>query len=282
VDWRLPDADELAGLYDPLPIALDPVFAALLGVRADLAGAVADDPEDVLDRLADRARAVPPGMVAAVTAAVIAGLDRLGRDVGDIDLPSGVRTIGGDVVDADDAFVLDEPWLAQVVPATRLVPGGVDPALVGRVLDLPMASQAVSVEVVSVEVVSVEVVSVEVVSVEVVSTAVVSSSIAPDADVPSADWTAQAQGRLDRAAAAVGLRLAEVEVILAPELRALVDGRDRVTVRWWAQDGRFWVDGSAEACGRAVAWAAGSWSGRHRAIAAAGNDWTALAEDAVG
>ena len=249
------------GSYDPLPIALDPVFAALLGVRADLAGAVADDPEDVLDRLADRARAVPPGMVAAVTAAVIAGLDRLGRDVGDIDLPSGVRTIGGDVVDADDACVLDEPWLAQVVPATRLVPGGVDPALVGRVLDLPMASQ--------------------VVSVEVVSTEGVGSSIAPDADVPSADWTAQAQGRLDRAAAAVGLRLAEVEVILAPELRVLVDGRDRVTVRWWAQDGRFWVDGSAEACGRAVAWAAGSWSGRHRAIAAAGNDWTALAEDAV-
>jgi hypothetical protein len=256
VDWRLPDAHELEGLYDPLHIALDPVFAGFVGVRTDLAGAVTDDPEDVLDRLADPARRVPPGTVASVTAAVIAGLHRLaGRD-GDVDLPAGVRTITGAVVDADDAWVLDAPWLAQVIPAARLVPGGGDPALVGRLLDLPLASR-------------------------VLSTEVISTPIAPDADVPSADRTEQALGRLGRAAAAVGLRLAEVEVIVDPGLRVTVDGGDPVTVQWWGQGGSFWVDGSAQACGRAMAWAAGSWSGRHRAIAAAGNDWAALAEDAL-
>jgi len=256
VDWRLPDAPDLEGLYDPLPIALDSAFARSIGVQVDLAGAVADDPEDVLDRLADGSRRVPPGTVAAVTAAVIAGLDRLGREVGDIDLPSGVRTVTGEVVDAGEACVLDQPWLAQVVPAARLVPGGADPALVGRVLDLPMAS-------------------------EVVSTEVVSTSNAGDADVPSADRSSQALDRLAAAAAAVGLRLDQVAVVVTPDLRVMVDGAEQIAVRWGAQGGRFWVDGSAEACGRAVAWAAGAWPSRHRAVAAAGSDWRELAEDSL-
>jgi hypothetical protein len=253
VAWRLPGADDLDGLYDPLPILLEPTFARLIGVRADLSGAVADDPEDVLDRLADPARPLPPGRVAAVTAAVVTELDRLGPD-GDVNLPSGVRTITGAVVDADDASVLDLPWLAQVLPAARLVPGTGDPALVGRVLDLPMASS-------------------------MFQTGVVRT--VAGGDLPSADRSAQVLSRLERAAASVGLRLVEVDVTIAPGLQVAVDGGDPMTVQWWAQAGTYWVDGSALACGRAAAWAAGAWSDRHRAIAAAGEDWTALAEDSL-
>ncbi len=46
----------------------------------------------------------------------------------DIDLPSGVRTVTGEVIDADDAVVLDLPWLAQLLTPSRVVPGGTDPA----------------------------------------------------------------------------------------------------------------------------------------------------------
>jgi hypothetical protein len=251
VDWRLPDAEDLIGLYEPLPIALDPVLARSIGVRADLTTAAADRPEDLLDRLADPARRVPPGRVAAITAVVVAELDRISRSGDDIDLPAGVRTITGDVVDADHACVLDVPWLAQVMPVTRLVPGAGDPALVGRVLDLPMASE------------------------------VVRTSVVAGAGTPSPEWSAQVRGRVERSAAAVGLRLADVEMIVATELTVVVDDGDPVSVQWWARGDRFWVDGSAQACGRAAAWAAGSWSGRHRAIAAAGEDWMALAEDSL-
>jgi hypothetical protein len=251
VDWRLPEADELVGLYEPLPIALDPVLARAIGVRADLAVAAADEPEDMLDRLADPARRVPPGRVAAVTAVVVAELDRGARSGLDIDLPSGVRTITGDVVDADRACVLDAPWLAQVMPVARLVPGAGDPALVGRVLDLPMASD------------------------------VLSTSVVAGAGTPTPDWLAVVRGRVERSASAVGVRPADLEVIIAPDLKVVVDDGDPVPVQWWAQEDRFWVDGSAQACGRAAAWAAGSWSGRHRAIAAAANDWAALAEDSL-
>jgi hypothetical protein len=186
-----------------------------------------------------------------VTAVVVAELDRGARAGLDIDLPSGVRTITGDVVDADQACVLDAPWLAQVMPVARLVPGAGDPALVGRVLDLPMASD------------------------------VLSTSVVTGAGTPTPDWLAVVRGRVERSASAVGVRPADVEVIVAPDLKVIVDDGDPVSVQWWAQEDRFWVDGSAQACGRAAAWAAGSWSGRHRAIAAAANDWAALAEDSL-
>jgi hypothetical protein len=50
----------------------------------------------------------------------------------------------------------------------------------------------------------------------------------------------------------------------------------------WAAGERLWTDGSPPGTGRAVAWAAGRWDLRHRAIAAAAADWSALAEDGIG
>ncbi len=261
-EWRLGTADDLAGLYDPLPAALDEQFARSIGVLADLGAAAATDPEDLLERLADPSRPVPAGTVAALTWAVVSALD----GVEDIDLPSGVRTLSGGVVDANDAAVLDQPWLAQVLPASRLVAGAGDPALVARVLDLPLASVLVRDELVR--------------DVLVRDLLVGDVSIG-DVVVGGAAVVELAGDRIARAAAAVGLRLADLQIAVVPELSVAVAGADPVPVRWWYRDDRWWVDGSAEAVGRAVAWAAGAWSGRHRAIAAAGEDWLALAEDAV-
>ena len=249
-DWRLATAYDLEGLYDPLPPGVDPLLARWIGVRAGLADAAADDPEDLLDRLADPALRVSSGRVAGLTAAVVAAL----ADAYDLDLPSGVRTVTGDVVDAAEACVLDEPWLAQVLPAARLVPGGHDPQLVARVLDLPLASAVTRVSMVDTD---------------------------GSTGSPSSRWAQEAHDRLELAAAAVGLHLANADIAVRNTVRVVIDDADPVAVSWWGSDTRLWTDGSAQACGRAVAWAAGLWAARHRAVAAAGDDVIALAEDGL-
>jgi hypothetical protein len=262
-DWRLPDAVDLAGLYDPIPLILDAHIARAIGVQAGLADVVARDPAALLDRLADPGRALPAGRVAAVTAAVVGAL----RDVDDLDLPSGVRTLTGDVRDGADAAVLDQPWLVQVVPAAGLVPGTGNPGLVSTVLDLPLAS----------------------------SVCTMSLTVDPPSAAP---WPAQVADRLARAAAAIGLELAGVDVVVSVGLWVAVDGAEPTRVSWWGRevwsgvvaDGepadraagvRYWIDGSPESCGRVVAWAAIAWPSRHRAIAAAAEDWLAVAEDSL-
>ena len=241
--WRLPDAVDLDGLYDPLPIRLDREVARAVGVRSGLAETAAADPEDLLDRLADPHRTLPPARVAAVTAAVVRAL----ADIDDVDLPAGVRTLSGRVADPgdDDVCVLDRPWLAQVLSPGRLVPGGADPALVAGVLDLPLASARCDARVVE-------------------------------------DLTREPGGRdrLERAAASVGLDLGAVRIESVRGLSVLLDGAE-VAVRWWADGDGLLIDGSADGAGRAVAWAAGRWEARDLAVAAAAEDGVALAEDSV-
>ncbi|HEY7816115.1 MAG TPA: hypothetical protein VIC62_22915, partial [Nakamurella sp.] len=240
--WRLPDAADLAGLYDPLPIDLDAGSARWIGVRTDLASAAADDPTGLLERLVDPDRAIAPARVPGLTAAVIAALG-----ASDIDLPDEVRTLTGAVVDAESAAVLDQPWWVQVEDVGRLVPGGVDPPAVARVLDLPLVSA-------------------------LGSGPVGASGPAPDA----------ADDRWRRAAAAVGLDPEAVWLTVAESLTVTVTGRDAAPVRWWGTDGRFASDGSAESLGRVAAWAAGRWSLRHLAVAAAAQDESGLAESGIG
>ena len=244
--WRLPEAAELDGLYDPLTVPLDGRLARAIGVRADLAGAAAADPQDLLDRLADPARTVPAARVAAVTAAAVTAL----AEVDDPDLPAGVRTLSGAIRDADGVLVLDVPWLAQVLDPDRLVPGGADPALVARVLDLPLASAEAGIRV----------------------------HPSPPGEGPHG-----AADRLRRAAQAAALDPDTAGIVAVPELSVVVDGAP-ARVRWWA-DGprvdRFLTDGSADGAGRAAAWAAGRWELRHLAVAAASGDAAALAEESV-
>ena len=204
-DWRLPDARELVGLYDVLPVALDQQLARSIGVRSELAATAADDPEDLLDRLADPARPVPFVLVPATTDAVVRAL--AGRD---IDLPPGVRTVTGEVIDADDAVVLDQPWLIQLLTPSRVVPGGKEPALVSRVLDLPLASE------------------------QVAATVLTSGR--------AAAGTGADRAALDRAAAAVGLRLADCDIEVRTALQVAAPGAEPTPVQWWG-GGRAVLDG---------------------------------------
>ncbi|MEP6562013.1 MAG: hypothetical protein ABJD68_13185, partial [Nakamurella sp.] len=277
--WRLPGATELAGLYDPLPVALQPHFARSIGVQAGIEELVTNDPAALLDRLADPRRVLPPGRVGELTAAVVNAL----RGADDLDLPSGVRTVTGVVVDAAEAMVLDLPWLVQVLPVHRLVPGGVDPELVARVLDLPLASSVSNMSLLWGP-----------------NPAAGSSAEEPAAAATATPWSAQVQDRLGNAAAAIGVDLSTIDIVVTDALRVSVDGGEPITVTWWGSEpvgplpargedpagraagAQYWLDGSAEACGRVVAWAAGAWPARQRAIAAADNDWQQLAEDSVG
>ncbi|SDO38495.1 hypothetical protein SAMN04515671_0771 [Nakamurella panacisegetis] len=136
--WRRPDAVVLTGLYDPLPVAVDPAVAAAIGVLTDASDA---DGQDLLDRLADQGRVVPAGAVPALTAAAETVLERDPR----LRLPDLVRALNGAVVAAADALVLDRPWLAQVLDPGRLVAGGAAPDAVAAALELELASEVVRV-----------------------------------------------------------------------------------------------------------------------------------------
>jgi hypothetical protein len=135
-DWRLPKAESLAGLYDPVPdLGISEQVLSAIGVRAELDAADADD---VLDRLGDPDRAIPHGVVRGALAA----LAELGADV---DPPDWVRTIDGQVRAATECVVLDAPWLLGVLPDTRVVSAGPDFELaepLAELLDLPLASEA--------------------------------------------------------------------------------------------------------------------------------------------
>ena len=141
--WRLPSAQGLAELYDPVPGAAgDEAVLAAAGVRADLSVADARDAADLLARLADDRRRPDAALTAAAhTALAAAVLD--GRvDPADLDPPDRIRALDGTVVDAADAAVLDTPWFFGVLPAGEVVAGG-DPRVLADLLDLPAVSEVV-------------------------------------------------------------------------------------------------------------------------------------------
>lgn len=137
--WRLPDAVELAGLYDPAPTDLEPELQALMGVRAALAVESTEDALELLDRLADPDRVVSRGIThRAYTALAEAVRDEVVDPV-DLDPPAEVRTIDGAVT--DNAAVLDAPWLAPVTDGYVAVDFELSEAL-AELLDIPLASEA--------------------------------------------------------------------------------------------------------------------------------------------
>ena len=240
--WRTADAADLVALYDELPVTLPPDMAADIGVLGSLAQA-ASEPRELLRRWADAGRAVPPGRVAAITAALVAAL----ADRPDLDLPDGVRSLAGTVVPADRAAVLDVPQLAQVIDPALLVAGGADPAAVADVLDLPLASERHAVRVVT------------------------GRSAEPTrlAALPEAARALAACGRAD---------LDDLPVTVAPGLAVAGDGGEPRRVTWWPDGELLLIDGSAEGVGRAVAHLAGRWADRYRLVAAARGDAVAQAE----
>ncbi|MGY2067786.1 sacsin N-terminal ATP-binding-like domain-containing protein [Blastococcus sp. SYSU DS0619] len=130
-----PGSTELAGLYDPAP--LDEPLLGLLRPPATLDDVLADPDGalDLLDRLGDPARTVPPGTLATVHARLAAVLDGV-----DVEPPARVRVATGRVVER--AVVLDAPHLLPLLDLP-VVPAGGAPGAVADLLDLPLAGEVV-------------------------------------------------------------------------------------------------------------------------------------------
>ncbi|MGY1809031.1 sacsin N-terminal ATP-binding-like domain-containing protein [Blastococcus sp. SYSU D00669] len=120
----------------------------------------------------------------------------------------------------EDAVVLDVPWVQPLVDAP-LVPAGGDPEAVADLLDLPLASELVS----------------------------GAPDGTPERRLP---WREVPGAAL--AAARLGLDDLDGEVAVHAALT--VGGR---RVSWWPGADVDAVDGTPDACGRALAWRAGAW-----------------------
>ena len=231
--WRIQAATDLVGLFDTLPFDLEADLAAAVGVLDGLPAALHTDPDEVLRRWTDPARSVPARSVVQLTGLLA---DLLAREP-DRPLPALVRVLSGAAVPAEEAVVLDRPWLAAVVDPDRVVPGGPDPAAVAAAFDLALASEAV-----------------------------------PAVLEPSAQARLDAD-LAERAAAALGALVPAGSLSCRPALAVRIGAGAPVRVPWWpaergAAPGRFLVDGSPAGIGRAVAYLAGRWPDRQLAEAA--------------
>lgn len=226
--WRLPDADGLAGLFDPVPeVGLSPELLALAGVRTELVVRDLDDAADLLDRLGDAERVLAPGLAArAHTALADAELDWQA-----LDAPARVRAVDGSVVDAELAAVLDQPWLAAVWPVNRLVAAPERAERLAELLDLPVLSELVTAE-------------------------PEGGEFYPWAELPAVRLAAEL----------LDIPFPDGGVVLHEELTVEFDGVKRAA-RWWVKSGGFHGEHHAEdspsGLARAFAWAAGRWADRH-------------------
>ena len=152
------------------------------------------------------------------------------------------------MISADDAVVLDLPWLAQVVPAGRAVAGGTDPVRTADVLSLDLASEVVR---------------------HLPGPAVggARAAIHRLRDIPFAARCLEFFGLA---------ALAETAVSVDPEL-TVADGSmtavgHGVRVSWWRDGGQGWVDGSPSGIGRMVAYLADRWADRLAFVAIAAGE----------
>ncbi|WP_232376346.1 sacsin N-terminal ATP-binding-like domain-containing protein [Amycolatopsis aidingensis] len=224
--WRLPEATALAGLYDPVPdLGLRADLLRAAGVRAGLVPADAEDAAELLDRLGDPEREVPPGLAARAHAALADA--ELSPD--ELDPPERVRTLEGAVADAERAMVLDRPWPAAVLPARRLVavPGWDRAGRLAELLDLPLAGECVV------------------------------AGLSTDGEY--VDWAEMPAVRL--AAELLGIDLPAGGVVVHDRLTVTVEGQSH-EVTWWCAEYPHAEDSSA-GLAAALAWAAGRWGDRH-------------------
>ncbi|MGY1834469.1 sacsin N-terminal ATP-binding-like domain-containing protein [Blastococcus sp. SYSU DS0510] len=130
-----PGSTELRGLYDPAPG--DEPLLGLLRPPAVLGDVLADpdDARDLLRRLGDPARTVPPAVLRTVHARLAAALDGF-----DVEPPDRVRVAPDRV--AERAVVLEAPHLLPLVDLP-VVPAGGAPEAVADLLDLPLAGELV-------------------------------------------------------------------------------------------------------------------------------------------
>ncbi|CAN5122094.1 hypothetical protein BH20ACT5_BH20ACT5_09410 [soil metagenome] len=208
---RAPGFVELRGLYDEAPADLPSLVACLSTVDDVLA-----DPEsalDLLDRLGDPRRSVV--VPADLYARLAAALDGVA-----VRPPERVRDVTGHVVDSATAVVLDAPYALPLLDRP-VVAGGGEPSAVAALLDLPLASEAVTAGVTS-----------------------TAAEVVAWQAVPGAGLAARRLG------------VAELPGQVAIHRPLLVGS---VAVSWWPGEGVDYVDGSAAGLGRALAWRHGSW-----------------------
>ena len=148
IEFRAPSDDTFAGLLDPLDHPRADELATVLS---------ASECEDVdcarvlLRALADPERSPTPAVIARTHTLVATAVAEGRIEVSDIDPPDRVRTLGGIVVDASRALVIDKPWLASVVPPDVAVLSDMVTALaLADVLDIRPASEGIGAEVLGV------------------------------------------------------------------------------------------------------------------------------------
>lgn len=239
--WRLAAADELAGLYDPVPdVGLDTDQLRLAGVRTRLWVADTEDADDLLGRLGDSERTIRPGTALRAHRALADAVARGAVEPGELVPPDAVRSISGAIVSADRAVVLDEPWMAGVLEPPLVVAGGspdrFDTDALAELLDLPLASEEDSQRVGS-------------------------------AGVPQR-WADVA--RVAVTCELLGVSVPDGEVTLHDELvvrdtrsAERPDEQSKWRVHWWVDaTASVHAERTPDGLARALAWAAGSWGER--------------------
>ncbi|SDI52346.1 hypothetical protein SAMN05192558_108373 [Actinokineospora alba] len=229
-EWRMPEARELAGLYDEVPdIGVDPRVLAAIGVRTELTIDSPEDAEELLGRLGDLDRAVNPGTVLRAHAALAEAVVDEVLEPADVRPPAGVRTLAGTV--KDECSVLDAPWLLAVVGEDSVISAGPDFALaeaLADLLDLPLASEEVGGE------------------------------PAPAGEfVPWADL-----GAVAAACDLLGVDVPEGGAMVHDKLVIQCADGDH-PAPWWVHDGIAHCEDTPQALARALAWTTDRWLDRH-------------------
>lgn len=231
--WRLPDAAELAGLYDAVPdVGLTDEQLRLAGVRDELRVSGNGDAADLVWRLGDRERSVRAGTALRAHRTLADAVACEIVDSADAAPPSAVRSVSGAVVSAERAVVLDEPWLLGVFEAPLVVAGGspdeFDAEALAELFDLPLASEQGAMPVTGAGV--------------------------------AQRWSDVA--RVPAACELLGVPVPGGEVTLQDGLHVTAPDGEH-PVHWWVDEsGVVYAARTPDGLGRALAWAAGRWSER--------------------
>ena len=231
--WRLPGAEQLAGLHDPVPdLGVPEQHLVLAGVRTGMSIEDADDAADLVARLGEPKRSVRAGTslrahrtLAEAVAAGVCGPE-------EVPAPTSVRSLSGAVVEAERAVVLDEPWMLGVLEAPLVVAGGspdeFDAEALAELLDLPLASEEANLPV--------------------------------SGEGRVQQW--KDVGRVAVSCELLGITVPEGEVVLHDGVKVRARTGEQ-QVHWWVDPvGGVHAERTADGLSRALAWAAGRWSER--------------------